>query len=154
MVSGVEKPAVYQSALTSQLRNLGYEIDAGKSGAPEIKGYSQECLDASSLRSKQIQEQLAKTGYSGPEAAQIAAHATRDSKHPFAKDGTCETSASILLRLYFAFNARLSWCSIRMPTSPNQPLADLLWGLPHRGHAARAREAGQCAGGPYRHRDP
>jgi len=72
--------AVYQSALTYQLRNLGYEIEAGKSGAPEIKGYSQEYLDASSLRSKQIQEQLAKTGHSGPEAAQIAAHSTRDSK--------------------------------------------------------------------------
>ena len=40
--------AVYQSALTYQLRNLGYEIEAGKSGAPEIKGYSQEYLDASS----------------------------------------------------------------------------------------------------------
>jgi len=72
--------AVYQSALTYQLRNLGYEIEAGKSGAPEIKGYSQEYLDASSLRSQQIQDQLAKTGHSGPEAAQIAAHATRDSK--------------------------------------------------------------------------
>ncbi len=72
--------AVYQSALTYQLRNLGYEIEAGRSGAPEIKGYSQEYLDASSLRSQQIQEQLAKTGHSGPEAAQIAAHATRDSK--------------------------------------------------------------------------
>ena len=45
--------------LMYQLRNLGYEIEAGKSGAPEIKGYSQEYLDASSLRSQQIQEQLA-----------------------------------------------------------------------------------------------
>ena len=72
--------AVYQSALTYQLRNLGYEIETGKSGAPEIKGYSQEYLDASSPRSQQIKEQLEKTGYSGPEAAQIAAHATRDRK--------------------------------------------------------------------------
>src|ERR1700678_497105 len=40
--------AVYQSSLTYQLRNLGYEIEAGKSGAPEIRGYSQEYLDASS----------------------------------------------------------------------------------------------------------
>ena len=72
--------AVYQSALTYQLRNLGYEIEAGKSGAPEIKGYSQEYLDASSPRSQQIKEHLEKTGYSGAEAAQIAAHATRDKK--------------------------------------------------------------------------
>ncbi len=72
--------AVYQSALTYELRSRGYEIEAGKSGAPEIKGYSQEYLDASSPRSQQIREHLEKTGKQGPEAAQIAAHATRDSK--------------------------------------------------------------------------
>jgi conjugative relaxase-like TrwC/TraI family protein len=72
--------AVYQSALTYQLRSLGYEIESGRSGAPEIKGYSQEYLDASSPRSRQIKEQLEKSGYSGPEAAQIAAHSTRDRK--------------------------------------------------------------------------
>jgi len=72
--------AVYQSTLTYQLRTLGYEIESGRSGAPEIKGYSQEYLDASSPRSRQIKEQLEKTGYSGPEAAQIAAHSTRDRK--------------------------------------------------------------------------
>src|SRR5271155_3160847 len=32
--------AVYQAELTYRLRNLGYEIEAGKKGAPEIKGYS------------------------------------------------------------------------------------------------------------------
>jgi len=72
--------AVYQSALTYELRSRGYEIEAGKSGAPEIKGYSQEYLDASSPRSQQIREHLEKAGKQGPEAAQIAAHATRDSK--------------------------------------------------------------------------
>jgi conjugative relaxase-like TrwC/TraI family protein len=72
--------AVYQSALTYELRRRGYEIEAGKSGAPEIKGYSQEYLEASSPRSQQIREHLEKTGKQGPEAAQIAAHATRDSK--------------------------------------------------------------------------
>jgi conjugative relaxase-like TrwC/TraI family protein len=72
--------AVYQSQLTFQLRNLGYEIEAGRSGAPEIKGYSQEYLDASSPRSQQIREHLERTGYQGPEAAQIAAHSTRDKK--------------------------------------------------------------------------
>lgn len=72
--------ALYQSALTYELRSRGYEIEAGKSGAPEIKGYSQEYLDASSPRSQQIREHLERTGKQGPEAAQIAAHATRDSK--------------------------------------------------------------------------
>ena len=72
--------AVYQSALTLQLRKLGYEIEPGQSGAPEIKGYSQAYLDASSPRSQQIKEQLEKVGFQGPEAAQIAAHSTRDRK--------------------------------------------------------------------------
>lgn len=72
--------AVYQSELTYRLRGLGYEIEPGRSGAPEIKGYSQEYLDASSPRSRQIREHLETTGYQGPEAAQIAAHSTRDKK--------------------------------------------------------------------------
>ena len=74
--------AVYQSEMTLRLSQLGYEIEPGRSGAPEIKGYSQEYLDASSPRSRQIREHLDKTGYSGPEAAQIAAHSTRDKKQP------------------------------------------------------------------------
>jgi conjugative relaxase-like TrwC/TraI family protein len=72
--------AIYQSHLTYQLRSLGYEIESGKSGAPEIKGYSQEYLDASSPRRQQIVEAVARSGFSGPEAAQIAAHNTRDGK--------------------------------------------------------------------------
>jgi conjugative relaxase-like TrwC/TraI family protein len=72
--------AVYQSELMYRLCNLGYEIEPGKSGAPEIKGYSQEYLDASSPRRQQIEEALAHSGFSGPEAAQIAAHNTRDKK--------------------------------------------------------------------------
>src|SRR6185437_11729485 len=57
--------AVYQSELTYRLRNLGYEIEPGRSGAPEIKGYSQEYLDASSPRSQQIRKYLEKTGHEG-----------------------------------------------------------------------------------------
>jgi hypothetical protein len=72
--------AVYQSHLTYQLRSLGYEIQPGKSGAPEIKGFTQDYLDASSPRRQQIEEAVARSGFSGPEAAQIAAHNTRDRK--------------------------------------------------------------------------
>ena len=72
--------AIYQSHLTYQLRNLGYEIAPGRSGAPEIKGFTQEYLDASSPRRQQIVEAVARSGFSGPEAAQIAAHNTRDRK--------------------------------------------------------------------------
>ena len=72
--------AVYQSELTYRLTRLGYEIEPGRSGAPEIKGYTQEYLDASSPRSQQIREAMERIGFSGPEAAQIAAHNTRDKK--------------------------------------------------------------------------
>ncbi len=72
--------AVYQSELTYRLRQLGYEITVGRSGAPEIKGYTQEYLDASSPRSQQIRSYLERTGRAGSEAAEIAAHSTRDRK--------------------------------------------------------------------------
>src|SRR5216683_2007179 len=72
--------AVYQSELTYRLKELGYEITVGRSGAPEIKGYTQEYLDASSPRSQQIRAYLERTGRSGKEAAEIAAHSTRDRK--------------------------------------------------------------------------
>jgi len=72
--------AVYQSELMYRLRDLGYEIQPGKSGAPEIKGYSQEYLNASSPRSQQIREYMERHGFEGFESAEIAAHSTRDAK--------------------------------------------------------------------------
>src|SRR5271168_5385632 len=72
--------AVYQSELTYRLRELGYQITVGRSGAPEVKGYSQDYLDASSPRSQQIRGYLERTGRHGKEAAEIAAHSTRDKK--------------------------------------------------------------------------
>src|SRR6266699_3211926 len=64
--------AIYQSELTYRLRQLGYQIERGRSGAPEIKGYTQGYLDASSPRSQQIRERLEKIGHSSKEAAEIA----------------------------------------------------------------------------------
>lgn len=72
--------AVYQSELTFRLTRLGYEIETGRSGAPEIKGYSQAYLDASSPRSQQIRAHLEKLGLASKASAEIAAHATRDRK--------------------------------------------------------------------------
>src|ERR1700677_2583925 len=72
--------AIYQSEVTYRLCQLGYEIAAGRSGAPEIRGYTQEYLDASSPRSQQIREYLERTGHTGRDAAEIAAYATRDRK--------------------------------------------------------------------------
>ena len=74
--------AIYRSELALHLKELGYEIVQGRSGQPEIKGYSREYLEASSPRSREIQEHLAERGVSGAAAAQIAAHQTRDDKLP------------------------------------------------------------------------
>jgi conjugative relaxase-like TrwC/TraI family protein len=72
--------AVYQSELMYRLTRLGYELQPGRSGTPEIRGYTQEYLDASSPRSQQIREYMEKIGIESKAAAQIAAHATRDKK--------------------------------------------------------------------------
>ena len=72
--------AVYRSELASRLKQLGYEIERGKSGQPEIRGYSDEYLAASSPRRQQIEEHLAKENQRGADAAQIAAQKTRQAK--------------------------------------------------------------------------
>ena len=72
--------AVYRTELALRLKQLGYEIEQSPNGAPEIKGYTQEYLEASSPRRQQIKEHLNQEGVRGAEAAEIAAHRTRDAK--------------------------------------------------------------------------
>jgi hypothetical protein len=62
---------------------LGYELEEGKGGAREIKGYTPEYLKANSSRSEQIDavaKQLEAQGLNKAEARQRAAHSTRESK--------------------------------------------------------------------------
>jgi conjugative relaxase-like TrwC/TraI family protein len=72
--------AVYRSELALRLEKLGYELERGKHGQPEIKGYTKEYLEASSPRREQIKDHLREQGIDGAAAAQIAAHRTRDRK--------------------------------------------------------------------------
>lgn len=72
--------SVYRSELALRLQKLGYELEIGKHGQPEIKGYTQEYLEASSPRREQIKEHLQEIGREGAGAAQVAAHRTRDKK--------------------------------------------------------------------------
>lgn len=72
--------SVYRSELAMRLQGLGYEVERGKHGQPEIKGYTQEYLDASSPRREQIKNHLQEIGRVGAGPAQVAAHRTRDSK--------------------------------------------------------------------------
>ncbi|MGA9041082.1 MAG: MobF family relaxase [Terriglobales bacterium] len=72
--------AVYRSELALRVEKLGYELERGKHGQPEVKGYTKEYLDASSPRRRQINDHLREQGIDGAAAAQIAAHHTRDRK--------------------------------------------------------------------------
>src|SRR6267143_832005 len=63
--------AVYRSELAARLKQLGYEIERGESGQPEIKGYSKVYLEASSPRRRQIEKHIAKKNQRGAGAAQI-----------------------------------------------------------------------------------
>jgi conjugative relaxase-like TrwC/TraI family protein len=71
---------VYRSELALRLGKLGYELERGKHGQPEVKGYTKEYLEASSPRREQIKDHLREQGIDGAAAAQIAAHHTRDRK--------------------------------------------------------------------------
>jgi conjugative relaxase-like TrwC/TraI family protein len=72
--------SLYRSELAIRLQGLGYELERGKHGQPEIKGYTKEYLEASSPRREQIKDHLREMGIDGAGAAQVAAHRTRDSK--------------------------------------------------------------------------
>jgi len=78
--------AVYRSELAAQLQRLGYEIERGEHGQPEIEGYTREYLEASSPRRQQIEEHMETAGVRGAGAAQIAAHQTRDAKQPLSHE--------------------------------------------------------------------
>ncbi len=78
--------AVYRSELAERLQGMGYEIERGEHGQPEIKGYSREYLEASSPRRQQIEAHMAAEGRTGAGAAQVAAHQTRDQKQPLSHE--------------------------------------------------------------------
>lgn len=72
--------AIYRAELATRLQSLGYEMERGKDGQPEIKGYTREYLEASSPRRQQVQDYKREQGIDGAAAGQIAAHRTRDKK--------------------------------------------------------------------------
>src|SRR5271168_2613401 len=57
---------------------------------PEIMGYSQAYLEASSPRRAQIREHLQEIGRDGAGAAEVAAHRTRDSKDLLSREEVLE----------------------------------------------------------------
>lgn len=73
---------IYYTELAKGLKELGYEIELGKSnGQPEIKGRNENYLAHFSQRSQQIKEELASKGLENSFYNRFnAAHETRESK--------------------------------------------------------------------------
>jgi conjugative relaxase-like TrwC/TraI family protein len=71
---------VYQTVMAHGLRNLGYDVEYGLNGSPEIQGFTREYLDSESLRRDAIVRELKERGVSSPAAAEIAAHHGRNNK--------------------------------------------------------------------------
>jgi hypothetical protein len=86
--------AVYRSELALRLEKLGYELERGKHGQLEIKGYTKEYLEASSPRREQIKDHLREQGIDGAAAAQIATHHTRDRKELLSRDEVLRESGA------------------------------------------------------------
>jgi conjugative relaxase-like TrwC/TraI family protein len=78
--------AVYRSELAARLQALGYEIERGAYGQPDIKGYTPEYLEASSPRRQQIKAQMEEKGFSSVSAARVAAHQTRAAKQNLTRE--------------------------------------------------------------------
>jgi len=76
--------AIYRQELALKVRELGYEIEAGKDSLFEIKGVSAEVIEAFSTRSAEIEAALAERGTSRDAASaaekQIATLDTREAK--------------------------------------------------------------------------
>ncbi|TYC78794.1 MobF family relaxase [Novosphingobium sp. BW1] len=76
--------AIYRQELALKVRELGYEIEAGKDSLFEIKGVSPEVMVAFSTRSAEIEAALAERGTSREMASaaekQVATLATREAK--------------------------------------------------------------------------
>ena len=77
---------VYRAELAARLHGLGYTVERGEYGQPEIAGYTKAYLLASSPRREQVKDHLRAEGLQSAKAAQIAAHATRDRKELLAPE--------------------------------------------------------------------
>lgn len=113
--------SVYRSELAARLQGLGYSIERGKYGQPEIKGYTQEYLDASSPRREQIKEHLQSIGMEGAGAAQVAAHRTRDQKELFPQQEVLKQHRELSARYGHQPDRVVAEARQRTPSHSQQP---------------------------------
>jgi conjugative relaxase-like TrwC/TraI family protein len=73
--------AVYDSFCARELIALGYELERTRYSW-EIRGYSRPFIEEMAKRHEAVHGYMKERGLSGPKAAEIAAHATRQAKDP------------------------------------------------------------------------
>jgi conjugative relaxase-like TrwC/TraI family protein len=71
--------AVYDSCVAREAIALGYELERGATSW-EVRGYSRQLIEEMSKRSQAMDAYMQAKGVSGPKAAEIAAHMTREAK--------------------------------------------------------------------------
>jgi conjugative relaxase-like TrwC/TraI family protein len=113
--------SVYRSELAVRLQGLGYSIERGKYGQPEIRGYTQEFLDASSPRREQIKEHLQSIGMEGAGAAQVAAHRTRDQKELLPREEVLRQHREVSARYGHQPDRVVAEARQHIPTHSHQP---------------------------------
>lgn len=113
--------SVYRSELALRLKGLGYTIERGKYGQPEIKGYTQEYLGASSPRREQIREHLNSVGMEGAGAAQVAAHRTRDQKELLSPDDVLKRHRELSAKFGHQPDRVVAEARQQTPTRSHQP---------------------------------
>jgi len=79
---------VYRSELAMKVQEIGFEVERGKHGEPELKGYSRAFIDDISLRRKQINERAQETGFDGARAKNLYALETRKGKREIQEEKT------------------------------------------------------------------
>jgi hypothetical protein len=113
--------SVYRSELAMRLQRLGYEIERGQHGQPEIKGYTQEYLEASSPRRAQIKEHLQEIGLEGARAAQVAAHRTRDGKDLLSREEVLERHRDLAAKFGYQPDRVVAQARQHIHKSEHQP---------------------------------
>ncbi|WP_340266964.1 MobF family relaxase [Sphingobium mellinum] len=138
--------AIYRQELAMKVRELGYEIEAGKESMFEIRGVSTEVIEAFSTRSAEIEAALAERGTSREAASaiekQVATLDTREAKVAADHAGLVAEWRETAVKAGFGAEARLA-----MVRHAEAKAADLAYraAIDMQGNGAAARAVAYAA---------
>lgn len=139
--------AIYRQELALKVRELGYEIEAGKDSLFEIKGVSTEVMAAFSTRSAEIEAALGERGSSRDTASaaekQVAALDTRQAKLATDQAALVSDWRETADRAGFDSEARLALVREAKPTAVSATLTAEQIGAAERAVAHAADKLGE-----------